>query len=179
MSVPKPRAGMAEGDGVKYPFVAGKVAAMDLNGCRNAPASAVAATYTPGQVVQVSWDLKIVHPSAPGVRIALGYPGEVEYQVLKSNVNVGTTKGTHSTTVTMPAKPCTNCVLHWLWESTVDGGYYIGCSDVSIRADAPAVAALVAAAPAYTPAVAATQPVMTPAMIPSAPVKCKRSASDY
>lgn len=32
-------------------------------------------------------------------------------------------------------KLCTYCTIQWVWAARQDGGYYIGCSDISITAD--------------------------------------------
>ena len=41
--------------------------------------------------------------------------------------------GIVSTIVTLPAgKTCNYCTLQWIWAARTDGGYYMGCSDISI-----------------------------------------------
>ena len=43
------------------------------------------------------------------------------------------TNGIVSTIVTLPAgKICNYCTLQWVWAARQDGGFYMGCADISI-----------------------------------------------
>ena len=40
-----------------------------------------------------------------------------------------------SHTVTLPDKECDYCTLQWVWAAEQDGGSYIGCADIAIKAN--------------------------------------------
>jgi len=94
------------------------------------------ATYQAGSTILVSWNTAILHPYAPGVRIAVQYDnstdGAFNNNILLNNNNIGVL-GLNTVSVTLPAnKTSNNAVIQWIWASTSDGGYYLGCSDIQI-----------------------------------------------
>lgn len=137
LTQPKARAGMDVGIGAK--ITPRPPTLENLNNCPLAgvmtPAGPIAAVYAPGSTMDVKWSITLDHDNAPGVRIAIGYPGEPAYRVLAEAIDVHL----NQTTVTLPADPCPNCVLHWMWDSTLDAGYYVGCSDIAIQSDPSAL----------------------------------------
>jgi len=96
---------------------------------------AAVVTYDEGETISVSWDTTIVHPSAPGVRIAIIFDGNSGFNagVLASGLESGA-NGIHSTTVTLPAGKSGDAVIQFNWVSNADGGSYVGCSDVFVTA---------------------------------------------
>lgn len=124
---PRARTGMAVGLGQK--ITPRPPTLENLNGCSGTPPGPIQRTYCPGSDITVRWNITLNHPNDPGVRIALGYPGQDLYRVLVDGIDVHV----NETTVSLPAnETCIGCVLHWMWDSVADGGYYIGCSDVAI-----------------------------------------------
>jgi len=116
--------------------------AVKLATCGNDPdAKPIVATYTEGQEITVTWEITIPHTSAPGVRIALKKQNSDSFDagtILVSGLEASTpanTRGDYSATVKLPAGvTCESCVLQWVWQSQSDGGFYIGCADVTIKA---------------------------------------------
>jgi len=141
---PTPRAGTDQGTGDK---IQGSSATNDGSNTCAGPsggagevAGAIQATYQAGSQIKVTWDTTIPHASPPGVRIAIRYQPTDSFDdnILAQGLDVGA-KGCHSTTVTLLAnKTCDDCVLQWMWESSADGGYYLGCSDIKIQTAAVA-----------------------------------------
>jgi len=131
---PSPRAGTNQGVGVKIP---GSSANGGSNTCGvggDTPGP-ISATYQAGTQIKVTWDTTIYHLSPPGVRIAIKYNSSDMFNnsVVVTGDDVGV-QGCHTVTVSLAAgKTCDDCVLQWMWESTADGGYYIGCSDIKIQ----------------------------------------------
>ncbi|KAJ3078637.1 hypothetical protein HK102_004349 [Quaeritorhiza haematococci] len=130
-----------------------------LNSCHTSTPGPIAATLTAGQAVNVRWDITIPHPSAPGVRIAFARAPGANFEVLAEGVDVNL----NAYEVRLPADVTSpNAIIQWVWASETDGGFYLGCSDVAITAQAAAPAAPAgSAAPVVGPAsgtVAATAP---------------------
>ena len=115
----------------------------------------ISAVYAPGSDVDVTWSIKIKHPTAytnTGVRIAMHYGMEDSFaeNVLAGGVGAGRigtplsaapvnrTSNVGSATVRLPEnKTCARCVLQFIWAAAPgtdgpQGGYYISCADVSI-----------------------------------------------
>ena len=111
--------------------------------------------FTPGSTIEVDWQLTIPHPAdvgtPSGVRIAIHYGptdsfadnvlagglvGEEPFPggPLPAGTGQETSMEVVSTNVQLPLKPCDYCTLQWVWAAQNDGGFYIGCSDISITA---------------------------------------------
>lgn len=41
----------------------------------------------------------------------------------------------HSTIVTLPQKTCNYCTIQFAWAARSDGGFYLGCADISVTAN--------------------------------------------
>jgi len=131
---PTARTGMAVGVGNKNPGVPTQ---SQLNGCLGTSPGPIAATYNAGSTISVTWETTIYHASAPGVSIAVSYDGNT-FTSLASGLDIGQ-NGFHNTTVKLPAgQTSNNAIIQWIWQSTADGGFYLGCSDVSIVASGAA-----------------------------------------
>ncbi|KAJ3398626.1 hypothetical protein HDV05_002397, partial [Chytridiales sp. JEL 0842] len=135
---------MADGIGIKYigkttAFVPDAITCEEFTG-KPGP---ISATFTAGSQVPISWNVTLAHDSDPGVSVWIQYAPTEPFTMLKEKVNVNDLK----TTVTLPAdKTSENAVLRYSWQSTTDGGYYLGCADVKV------VSALVASeGPTGTP----------------------------
>ena len=114
--------------------------------------------FTPGQEILVQWTMTIPHEQDfenTGVRIAVHYaPGDSFQQ----NILAGGVEGDGgytplsagapgvdptfvqngdliSATVTLPNKECDYCTLQWVWAARMDGGSYMGCADIAIKAN--------------------------------------------
>lgn len=114
----------------------------NLNGCLNSTAGPISRSYCGSTDALIQWVITLDHVNDPGVRVALGYPNEAEFRVLAEGVDVHL----NQTLVRLPNEPCANCVLHWMWDSVLDGGYYVGCSDITIVTDTQECIAEAAAA---------------------------------
>jgi len=128
---PPARAGMNSPPGIKhYP----EPAPMDaLNECNGSSAGTITGSYLAGSTISVTWDTTILHTSSPGVRIAVWYNDNDTFNsnVLADGVDIGIT-GNNTFNVTLSSKTCNPCILQWVWQSSEDGGYYLGCSDIAI-----------------------------------------------
>jgi len=116
--------------------------------------------YKPGVLVTVGWDLTIPHPDDnenTGVRIAIHYSPEdsfennVLYGCLEGDegCDVGNTDNNQRIKSAQPltgtaqriavalpeGKTCTYCTIQFLWAARQDGGFYLGCTDISITTD--------------------------------------------
>eukprot|EP00966_Prymnesium_polylepis_P189557 4392480-Prymnesium_polylepis.2 len=113
-------------------------------------------SYEEGTDAEVTWAIAIKHPAAyteSGVRIALSYNGEsFDRNVLAGGVgqaiaftplSAGPSEpggDAGRAVVSLPAgKTCDACVLQFVWAAAPgtdgpQGGYYISCADVTIRA---------------------------------------------
>jgi len=132
--------GQADGNGIKIPslpvpagITCGGAAAADPG-----PLNTVA-TFNAGETITVQWVIHILHASAPGVQVALQYSAADSFSnnLLISGVDVQNNEITATSTgqvnVTLPAnKTSSTAVLQWIWATTADGGYYVGCSDIAI-----------------------------------------------
>lgn len=110
---------------------------------------AITENWTAGQVVQVEWDITLLHASAPGVRIAIQYAPLDTFNdnVLFNGLDVGLA-GLNQITIKLPVgKNSTHAVLQWIWGSAADGGFYLGCSDITIQPAVPGVVVPIGAAP--------------------------------
>ncbi len=131
-----------------------------LSGCGNTNAGEPTATYRPGQLINVTYEVieGFEHPPAPGVRVALRFPGG-DFEVLTDENGVFfnnrtaslTSSGLHTVDVRLPSavggveRTCEGpalqnlCQLQWMIISERAhgvGGYSIGCADVQISATA-------------------------------------------
>jgi hypothetical protein len=136
-----------------------------LQGCGNTNADEPTATYRPGQLINVTYEVieGLEHPPAPGVRVALRFPGgdfepltdENGFYFNNRRTLSGeslTSSGLHTVDVRLPAdvggdvRTCEGpavqdlCQLQWVISSEGAhdnaGGYSIGCADVQISTTA-------------------------------------------
>ena len=91
--------------------------AEQLASCLDSTPEAPSMTLAPGADLQVKWNVTLDHPSDPGVRIAIQYPGE-PMAVLQDKIDVHL----NQTMVKLPADKTGNAVLQYIWASQVDGG---------------------------------------------------------
>ncbi|KAI9223077.1 hypothetical protein BC828DRAFT_376866 [Blastocladiella britannica] len=92
-----------------------------------------AATFAAGDLVPVKWKITIDHLSDPGVSVALRCGSNKAFTPLAKSIKAQL----QQTTVTIPKDtPAGNCELQWIWSSVDDGGSYIACSDITVRAAA-------------------------------------------
>jgi hypothetical protein len=137
----------------------------DLNGCGGSPNNDSGVGPDPVAVyniedgdrsVDVSWDVTIPHGTSPGTRIAVKYAEDNE----GFNDNVLTAGGAtppfdetvdnseagrKTLRVTLPEGKTGSAVLQWVWASTTDGGWYVGCADIAVVDGAQAEEAVTAA----------------------------------
>ncbi|KAJ3123119.1 hypothetical protein HK098_002162 [Nowakowskiella sp. JEL0407] len=118
----------------------------------------VKATFNEGGDVLVKWKITIPHKSDPGVRVAIQYPGE-QFSLLTENVDVNL----NQVSVKLPAGKSGQAILQWLWASQADGGFYMACSDINVKAKSESPASPSPAAPSA----AALSPAASPAPEPS------------
>jgi len=132
MLCPPPRTGMATTQGTKYP---GAPTSTNLNSCMGYDtAGSSQATFVAGQVTSIAWDTTIYHAPTPGVRIALACTGDnFSDNILAQSLDVGQV-GDHYYNITIPLSKSGACVVQWIWNSNADGGFYIGCADITIIA---------------------------------------------
>jgi len=132
---PPARSGQNVAPGIKmYPEPA-PTAFLDDRSC-NSSVGSIQATYVAGSTIDVTWDTTVAHTSAPGVRIAISYSSSDSFNsnVLLVGGDVGGV-GYHTAQVQLDGtKTAQNAVLQWTWNSASDGGFYIGCSDITIVA---------------------------------------------
>jgi len=105
-----------------------------LNACDVSVAGSSVATYTAGSVIPITWDTTLIHTSTPGVRIAVSYGPNDNFNanVLVNGHDIGIS-GLNTMNVTLPAgKTSNSAIIQWVWASTDDGGYYLGCADIQI-----------------------------------------------
>lgn len=136
-----------------------------LSGCGNTNAAEPTATYRPGQLINVTYEVLEgqEHTPAPGVRVALRFPGgdfeiltgEDSFYFVNRQAISGdslTSSGLHTVNVNLPVavggnneRTCEGpaledlCQLQWLISSEGAhgvGGYSIGCADVQISTTA-------------------------------------------
>ncbi|KAJ3180893.1 hypothetical protein HDU87_001533 [Geranomyces variabilis] len=173
---PAPRAGQGIAPGPKFAVFPPPADLMALCGNNNTPGP-VSATFTAGEAIPVKWAITIAHVSNPGVTISIKYnPGD-QFQPLVAGLDVNSL----TSTVTLPAdKVSDNAVLQWTWASQADGGFYLECADIAVKAAAVAPPnapePTVVAAPAPTNAPAPTV-VAAPAPAPEPPVVAVPTAS--
>lgn len=104
----------------------------DLNGCADTPVGPIdpSNVYASGSKVDIKWTVSKTHPSNPGVRIAIQFPGESKFTVLKEKIPVDDGKAT----VQLPAgKTADKAVLHWLWGVESEKGFYMSCADITVK----------------------------------------------
>eukprot|EP01112_Ceratiomyxa_fruticulosa_P003683 TRINITY_DN13_c0_g1_i1.p1 TRINITY_DN13_c0_g1~~TRINITY_DN13_c0_g1_i1.p1 ORF type:complete len:209 (-),score=44.69 TRINITY_DN13_c0_g1_i1:119-745(-) len=133
--LPPPRYGTNQTPGAKITPYSDKDTQAETCGSGDPGAGRVTATYQAGTQIVVTWDTTITHTSAPGVRIAIKYSSTDKFadNILAQGLEIGA-NGLHNATVTLPAgKTSDNAVLQWIWQSSSDGGSYIGCSDVKVQ----------------------------------------------
>ncbi|KAJ3308597.1 hypothetical protein HDU76_003874 [Blyttiomyces sp. JEL0837] len=134
---PTSRVGMSVGNGIKYvgtpdnkPFPPA-----GTDPCQGFPAGPIAATYTAGDTITVQWQNTIPHPSPPGVDIKIQYDFANNGPFV--SLATGVDDGLLTYDVTLDKTMSTDhAVLRWSWGSNADGGYYVGCSDIAIKAAA-------------------------------------------
>jgi len=133
----------------------------------------IVATYKAGTSLVVAWDTTLLHTSSPGVRIAIQYSSTDGFNnnVLVNGQDIGIL-GTNSINVTLPVgKTSSSAILQWVWASTQDGGYYLGCSDISIVASGNLTAPTCAASLGNTvfappgPGISGTNPLVPVVML--------------
>ncbi|KNC96330.1 uncharacterized protein SPPG_08233 [Spizellomyces punctatus DAOM BR117] len=126
---PKPRAGQGLAPGPKFGNF--PPTAEQLAGCANSTAGPISKTLTAGQNIDVKWAVTIPHVSAPGVRLAIQWAPGQAFQVLANGLDVSK----NGSSVALPAGKTSNAaVLQWMWASQEDGGFYLECSDVAVKA---------------------------------------------
>ncbi|KAI8618340.1 hypothetical protein BC830DRAFT_1109429 [Chytriomyces sp. MP71] len=154
---PKARDGMAVGNGIKYVGnVTNYIPDPAFPMCAGFPAAATVATYNAGDKVTIKWDVTIPHTSDPGVTISMQYGTESDFIVLTSGVD----DALGATAVTLPMdKSSKAAVLRFMWQSKSDGGFYVGCSDVTVNG--PAADAVVSSMVGPTGATAAPASLLT------------------
>jgi hypothetical protein len=131
---PKARTGMAVDIGIKnVGNITNYIPDPGFDPCGGFPAGPIAATFKAGDKVNVKWNVTIPHASDPGVSISLQTVVGGPFMQLAQKVN----DSLGAFTVTLPAGQASpNAVLHWMWQSMDDGGFYVGCSDIAITAAA-------------------------------------------
>mmetsp|Transcript_15161 Transcript_15161/g.25805 ORF Transcript_15161/g.25805 Transcript_15161/m.25805 type:complete len:374 (+) Transcript_15161:41-1162(+) len=148
------------GNGVKLtPFAAAGLTAN--SGCggslNNDPGvQRPTSAYRPGDILKVTWQLTIPHPADiidTGIRVAMHFSPADSFG---NNVLAGALEGDpafspvnqrpvaeadspalslHSTIVTLPQKTCNYCTIQFAWAARSDGGFYLGCADISVTAN--------------------------------------------
>ena len=95
--------------------------ALNLTNYAGSSPGSIVAVYTPGSKIQVERSIQLVHDSDPGVRIAIGKPGEPE-TVVASGLDVNEIYQT----LQLPGNlTCMDCILYWSWDLASDDGYYL------------------------------------------------------
>ena len=97
-------------------------------------------TYDVGATISVTYDITISHNLEPGVRIAIRDTSDANSKFtdnilydFSDNSASDADSGEHTIEVDLPAGfSCANCELQQLWASESDGGFYIGCADVTV-----------------------------------------------
>ena len=104
----------------------------ELNGCANNPEGPIDPinVYASGSTIDIQWNVTKTHPSDPGVRIAIQFPGESTFTVLKDKIPAGDGKAT----VQLPSgKTSDKAVLHWSWGVESEKAFYMSCADITIK----------------------------------------------
>jgi hypothetical protein len=116
-----------EGEGIK---IANFPPTRDqMSGCLDSTPSTPKETFRVGQSVSLAWEITIPHPSDPGVRVAIQFPGQ-PMQLLRDNIDVNVLQ----TSIVIPPTRSNSAVLQWSWASAADNGFYLACSDIRIQA---------------------------------------------
>ena len=65
--------------------------------------------------------------------LAGGLEGDPPYQPVSAGPAAAATNSIQTTSVILPlGKTCDYCTLQWVWAARQDGGFYVGCADISI-----------------------------------------------
>ncbi|KAI9341437.1 hypothetical protein BDR26DRAFT_860425 [Obelidium mucronatum] len=128
---PIPRTGMAVGNGIKYVGnITNYIPDPKFPACAEFQTSGpVTKKYVAGETVGIKWKNTIPHSNPPGVTISIQYAVGGEFVVLAEGID----DGPEEATIKLPAgKSSPSAVLRFMWQSKEDGGFYVGCADVSI-----------------------------------------------
>ncbi|KAI9362053.1 hypothetical protein DFJ73DRAFT_813179 [Zopfochytrium polystomum] len=130
--------GMADGTGIKYrgQAIPGSPEIPDSISCEGfTDPGTISMTSIPGSALTVAWDVTIDHANPPGVSVKLQMGGDGTANG-GAWIDLATGVDVHSlsTTVTLPSMVTGNGVLRWSWQSQSDGGYYVSCSTISLKA---------------------------------------------
>eukprot|EP01097_Dermamoeba_algensis_P007298 TRINITY_DN4592_c0_g3_i1.p1 TRINITY_DN4592_c0_g3~~TRINITY_DN4592_c0_g3_i1.p1 ORF type:complete len:381 (-),score=84.28 TRINITY_DN4592_c0_g3_i1:102-1244(-) len=104
-------------------------------------------TFKAGEIIPVTFNIRIPHPSPPGFVIAVWYNNNDNFQnnILMADFNPPEKDaywgaGQYTFQIKLPNKPCQSCVFLWAWGSLKDQGFYLDCADIQILPErAPAV----------------------------------------
>ncbi|KAJ3101965.1 hypothetical protein HDU97_000941 [Phlyctochytrium planicorne] len=137
LKTPAPRKGMADGIGIKYIGNLTKSSPdPDFPPCDKFGKGPSTATLAAGSDLKVEWDIKINHKSDPGVKVAVQFGGVGAFETLAKGID----NNLKATTVKLPAGKTGDAVIQWQWGSDEDGGFYLGCADVTVTAGAAKLA---------------------------------------